>query len=255
MAVLITKAMIELPPKFAHRPPVNPDADPMGLTVGKGKNAKKIPWRGAAGLADDVRYYGRKMRESAYSRIGHLYPTVKLDDGKEATVTVWLWSRTVPCANPACNVQMPLAKTFRLQKNQSTEHWAIPEVDAASRAIRWSIQTDNINVPTDGSADRRGAICIACNQAVKTDYIREQARAGKMGQQMTAIIAVVDGKRIYLPPGSADIQASEAAGPAWKPATTLPPMVTKAISLQSYGWTHWHHIFSERQLLNTNHFQ
>ena len=68
VAVLITKALIELPPKFANRPPVNPDADPLGLTVGKGKNAKKTPWRGAAGLADDVRYYGRQMREMAWER-------------------------------------------------------------------------------------------------------------------------------------------------------------------------------------------
>ena len=62
VAVLITKALIELPPKFADRPPVNPDANPMGLTVGKGKHAKQVPWQGAAGLANDIRYYGRKMR-------------------------------------------------------------------------------------------------------------------------------------------------------------------------------------------------
>ena len=51
VAVLITKALIELPPKFANKPPVNPEADPMGMTVGKGKKAQKVAWRGAAGLA------------------------------------------------------------------------------------------------------------------------------------------------------------------------------------------------------------
>ena len=96
VAVLITKALIELPPKFANLPPINPEADKMGMTVAKGKKAEKLPWRGPAGLANDVRYYGRKMREMAWERIGHLYPTVKLTDGKEATVTVWMWARTIP---------------------------------------------------------------------------------------------------------------------------------------------------------------
>ena len=254
VAVLITKALIELPPQFANRPPVNPAADPMGMTVGKGRSRRQVAWRGAAGLAADIRYYGRQMREMAEERIGHLYPTVKLDDGKEATVTVWLWSRTVPCPNPACNIQMPLVKTFQLQKNQNAEHYTVPEVDPASRTIRWSVRDDNGEVPVNGTADRRGAVCIACNSAVRADYIRQQARSGGMNQQMTAIIASVDGKRIYLSPRSADIRASESANPPWKPTTALPPMATKAISLQSYGWTHWHNVFTERQLLTLTTF-
>ena len=93
VAVLITKALIELPPKFANWPPVNPDANPMGMTVGKGKRAKQVPWRGTAGLADDIRYYGRKMREMAWESIGHLYPKAQLPDGGEANVIAWLWTR------------------------------------------------------------------------------------------------------------------------------------------------------------------
>ena len=88
VAVLITKALIELPPKFANRPPVNPDADPMGIALDGGE--EEVPWRGAAGLADDIRYSGRKMRELAWKRIGHLYPKAKLPKGGEATVIAWL---------------------------------------------------------------------------------------------------------------------------------------------------------------------
>ena len=113
VAVLITKALIELPPKFANRPPVNPDADPMGIALDGGKE-EEVPWRGAAGLADDIRYYGRKMRELAWERIGHLYPKAKLPKGGEATVIAWLWAHTVPCPNPACGVAMPLLRTFQL---------------------------------------------------------------------------------------------------------------------------------------------
>ena len=102
VAVLITKALIELPAKFANHPPVNPEADKMGMTMGKGKNQQKVPWRGAAGMADDIFYYGGKMRETAWQRIGRLYPKAKLPNGDEATVIGWLWARTVPCPNPAC---------------------------------------------------------------------------------------------------------------------------------------------------------
>ena len=92
---------------------LNPDADPMGIALDGGKE-EEVPWRGAAGLADDIRYYGRKMRELAWERIGHLYPKAKLPKGGEATVIAWLWARTVPCPNPACGVAMPLLRPFQL---------------------------------------------------------------------------------------------------------------------------------------------
>ncbi len=135
VAVLITKALIELPPKFANQPPVNPDADPMGLTIGKGKKAQKAPWRGAAGLADDIRYYGRKMREMAWERIGHLYPKAKVSNGGEATVIAWLWARTVPCPNPACGVAMPLMTSFQASKKKGNEHWMWPVVDRKAKTV------------------------------------------------------------------------------------------------------------------------
>ena len=119
VAVLINKALIEIPPKFRNQPPVNPEADRIGMTVGKGKRKQRLPWRGTSGLADDIRYYGAWMREEAFKRIGHLYPKAKLPDGSDATVIAWLWTRTVPCPNPACGVQMPLLKTTpNLQKEE-----------------------------------------------------------------------------------------------------------------------------------------
>src|SRR5579884_2844202 len=70
VAVLITKALIEIPPRFAGQPPVNPEA--------RRKIGHADGWRGAQGLAEDVRYYGKWMRDEAERRIGHLYPKVKL---------------------------------------------------------------------------------------------------------------------------------------------------------------------------------
>ena len=253
VAVLITKALIELPPKFANRPPVNPNADPMGMRVGKGKKAQQVPWRGSAGLADDIRYYGRRMREKAWDRIGHFYPSVELADGKEATVTVWMWTRTVPCPNPACGIKMPLIGTFQLARNKP-EYWTKPVVDRESKAISWIVQEHNTDVPSSGTASRTGANCVSCNQPVRADYIREQTKIGNMSYQMTAIIAAADGQRMYLTPTERDLKAAERATPTWKPTTPLPDVATKAISLQSYGWTQWHQIFTERQLLTLTTF-
>ena len=95
VAVLITKALVEIPAKFGGLAPINPDSRASLASIGD--------WtpKGAEGLADDVCYYGRWMREQAEERIGHLYPKVVLSDGSEAMVIAWLWARTVASPNPA----------------------------------------------------------------------------------------------------------------------------------------------------------
>ena len=245
VAVLITKALIELPPKFANRPPVNPDADTLGLTVGKGRNKRQVGWRGAAGLADDIRYYGRKMREMAWERIGHLYPKAKLPNGDEATVIAWLWARTIPCPNPACGVAMPLLKTFQLSKNN--RHWIKPTPRQGERTVSFAVQDHSRDVPDMGTVSRSGAICIACNGAVRLGYVSEQARSGKMGEQMTAIVAEGNRKRLFLSATDEHIQAAESATPDWKPQQAASDS-GNVLRPRRYGVTHWHHLFSERQL-------
>ncbi len=123
VAVLINKALIEIPPKFAGRPPVNPEAR-QSLIGGD--------WNGVRGLAEDIRYYGKRMRDEAEKRIGHLYPKVSLQNeqgGGEATVIAWLWTRTVTCPNPACGTKMPLVRSFYLSKKKGKEVWVEPHVD------------------------------------------------------------------------------------------------------------------------------
>ena len=220
VAVLITKALIELPPKFANRPPVNPDAPPMGLTVGKGKQAKQVSWRGAAGLADDVRYYGRKMREMAWERIGHLYPKAQLPDGGEATVIAWLWARTVPCPNPACGVAMPLTRNWQLSTKKKNVHWIKPVVDHSTKSVSFSVQSHKDGVPKSGTVNRNGATCVACDGAVNLEYVRQQARDGKMGEVMTCVVAKGERNRVFLPPTSGIKKIASSAAPPWRPPAT-----------------------------------
>ena len=136
VAVLINKAMIEIPPKFAGKPPVNPEAR-------KNENLIARDWKGAQGLAEDVRYYGQWMRDEAEKRIGHLYPKIKVTpemvrerpdlkayEGRDLTVIAWLWARTVKSPNPAfADVDVPLASTFMLSTKKGKEAYIEPVIE------------------------------------------------------------------------------------------------------------------------------
>jgi putative DNA methylase len=206
VAVLITKALIEIPPKFVNMPPVNPEDRARGMGA---------QWKGTAGLAADVRYYGKWMRDEAEERIGHLYPRATLPPehgGGEATVIAWLWARTVACPNPACGARMPLVRSFWLSTKPGRKVWLDPEVDHATRRVGFKVRTADARL-TDaqiavgtGYVDARGkkqkAVfrCVACGHGpVKGDYIDAEADGGRMAVSPLAI--VVEGRRgrTYLP--------------------------------------------------------
>ncbi len=254
VAVLINKALIELPPKFADQPPVNPNADGLGMPVGKGRRARRVPWRGAAGLADDIRYYGRWMREKAFEKIGHLYPKAKLQDGSEATVIAWLWARTVPCPNPVCGVAMPLMTTFQLSKKKDNAHWTRPVVDRDAKTIRFEVQTSDNGIPVDRTVlNGKGALCLSCDSLVTQDYIREQSMAGNMGAQMTGIVAEGAPKRLFLSPTEEHAKVAKFAKPSWTPNQKM-PSTANLVSGRGYGITHWRQLFTERQLCSLTTF-
>ena len=266
VAVLINKALIELPHKFANRPPVNPDADPIGMltgkSIGRGKNRKPeiIAWRGAAGLADDIRYYGNWMRQQAFNRIGSLYPKAKLPDGGEATVIAWLWARTVPCNNPICGADMPLLSSFELSTKKNNQHWIKPVVERGDERepprIRFVVQNHKDGVPSwDGTVipGGKGARCVACGDGVDHTYIRDKSKEGSMRAVMTCIVAQGNRKRVFISPTDEHIQSAQNAKPAWRPTQSLPERAL-GFRVQRYGFTHWHQLFSERQLLTLTTF-
>lgn len=237
VAVLITKAMIELPPKFASLPPVNPDA------TAKLGNAG---WSGAQGLANDVRYYGRWMRDAAVRHIGHLYPTVTLPSehgGGEATVIAWLWARTVKCPNPACGVAMPLVRSFTLSSKKGRETFIEPIVDNGE--IQFEIRRGT-KAP-EGTVGRNGAKCVRCDSTVPLAYIREEGQASRLGVQMMAIVASGNRRRIYLPPDAKHTSTAAAASPDGAPDTELP---TRALGfrVQGYGMARHRDLLTDRQL-------
>lgn len=232
VAVLINKALIELPARFRDHKPVNPDAQ-------QGMRAGTAP---KSALADDVRWYGRWMRDEAQRRIGQLYP--KGPSGE--TVIAWLWARMVKCPNPACGARMPLVRSFALSTKRGKEAWVEPLVDHAARAVRFAVR-QGPGAP-EGTVNRQGARCIVCGAAVPFDYVAEEGRAGRMGAQMMAIVTEAKGGRGY----SAPDDEQEAAAHVQKPEGVLDsslPTEALGFRVQRYGMTRHRDLFTARQLV------
>lgn len=239
VAVMINKAMIEIPPKFAGKPPINPEAQ-AGLAPGG-------QWKGSAGLAEDVRYYGEWMKQKAFERIGHLYPKVKVpkeQGGGEATVIAWIWARTVKCPNPACGCEMPLAHSFILSKKKGKEAWIEPIFEGEK--LLYKVHTEG-KPAQEGTVTRQGAVCAACGAPVGFPYIREESKSGRMGAHLCAIVAEGKSGRIYISPDAEHILAANCPTPDNYPTGNLAPKFTGG-SCVPYGLDEFHKLFTNRQL-------
>jgi len=242
VAVLITKALIEIPPKFAGHAPVNPEY--------RAKMGAESGWRGAHGLAEDVRYYGKWMREEAQKRIGYLYPKITLPHkygGSDATVIAWIWARTIKCPNPACGAQMPLVRSFSLSTKAGKKAWVEPVVNRTTKTVRFEVRMGQ-GTPPEGTVTRQGATCIVCSTPVPFDHIRAEGREERMDAQLMAIVAEGQHGRVYLQPTAEQEAIAAEAQPDWAPETNLPE---KALSfrVQLYGMTRHRDLFTPRQLV------
>jgi putative DNA methylase len=257
VAVLINKAMIEIPPKFAGRPPVNPEWQ-------KNKDLIGREWKGAQGLAEDVRYYGKWMRDEAEKRIGHLYPKIAVTAemakerpdlkpyvGKELTVIAWLWARTVKSPNPAFReVDVPLASTFMLSTKAGKEAYVDPVTEGGG--YRFMVKSGK---PYDAAATKvgtklaRGANfrCLMSGTPIAGDYIKAEGKAGRMGARLMAIVAEGERGRVYLSPTSEQEVAAKKAKPEWKPDGAFVEDA-RAFTPCLYGLNEWQKLFSDRQL-------
>lgn len=240
--MLITKALVEIPPRFADRAPVHP-AEGQGRTAGS--------WSGAQGLAEDIRYYGAWMRDEAEARIGDCYTKARLPNdlgGGEATVIAWIWARTVTCPNPACGAEMPLVRSFALSTKKGKKARVDPVVDRSAKSVRFEVRTDE-SAPADGTVDRRGARCIVCESPVPFDHVRAEGRAGRMGARLMAIVAEGNRQRIYLSPDDVHEEIAASAVPTEDvPDTDLPDQAL-GFRVQAYGMTKHRDLFTGRQLV------
>ena len=265
VAVLINKAMIEIPPKFAGRPPVNPQVrrDYLGKDAG---GTPALPgWKGAQGLAEDVRYYGRWMRDEAEKRIGHLYPKVEVTAamarerpdleryvGRKLTVIAWLWARTVKSPNPAFrDVDVPLASTFMLSTKKGKEAYVEPVIEGSG--YRFTVKVGppgNAGVPpAQGTKLGRGANfrCLMSDTPIAGDHIKAEGKAGRMGARLISIVMEGDRRRVYLAPTSEHEERAREAEPEWLPENDLIGKCRDQLPL--YGMNNFADLFTPRQLV------
>jgi putative DNA methylase len=274
VAVLITKAMIEIPPRFAGRPPVHPKRD------------RHRHWKGAQGLAEDVRHYGQWMREEAERRIGHLYPKIEVTPamvaerpdlkpylGRKLTVIAWLWARTVRSPNPAfAQVEVPLASSFLLSSKAGKEAWVEPVIEGApvqdlgmgggdlvglaeraaqAKGYRFVVRVGK--PPPEAKAGTklaRGANfrCVMSGTPIAGDYIKAEGQAGRMGARLMATVAEGERGRVYLSPTAEHEAAARKARPAWRPEGEVPARLTGGTCVP-YGLRTWGDLFTDRQLV------
>jgi putative DNA methylase len=268
VAVLINKAMIEIPPKFAGQPPLNPESR-------KDHDLFKRDWLGAQGLAEDVRYYAQWMRDEAEKRIGQLYPKIEITPemakerpdlkayiGKNLTVIAWLWTRTVKSPNPAFSqVEVPLASTFMLSTKAGKEAYVEPIVQGDG--YRFSVK---VGKPKDIEAAKNGTragkaqdfLCLMSGVPVPRSYVRDEGKAGRVGARLMAIVAEGDQGRIYLPPTELheslarraikNTVVDEARSTFLSGSIPTRAMITGGVC-SAYGLSTWGLLFTPRQIV------
>lgn len=251
VAVLIGKALVEIPPKFAGRRPVNPKARE------DAKHGELRSWKGAQALADDVRYYGQWMRDEAENRIGHLYPKATLPDGSEATVIAWLWARTVRSPDPAAKGAMvPLVSSFMLSTREGKKAWVEPVADSSAQD-GWRFEVKNgILAKADeerlktGTKTGRGSnfFCILSGAAIDSEHVKTEGFAGRMGARLMAVVAESSPTRVYLSPTANHETIAATAKPEWEPEGDLPNDPRNFWTVQ-YGLGTFASLFTQRQLV------
>ncbi|MEZ2144787.1 DUF1156 domain-containing protein [Bradyrhizobium sp. DN5] len=255
VAVLINKAMIEYPPKFAGRPPVNPEAC-------SSRDSWSRQWSGAQGLAEDVRHYGQWMREEARKRIGSLYPPVEITAEmakqrpdlkplvkKKLTVIAWIWTRTVKSPNPAFHhVDVPLASTFVLSSKEGQQAYIEPIVNRDS--YRFSVKIGKPSARAkDGAKLGRGSFqCVLSQAPISADYVKQEANAGRMGTRLMAVVAEGDRRRVYLPPSQEQETVAANANPDWRPDLPFAHN-SRHMTPWAYGLDNFGALFTQRQIV------
>jgi putative DNA methylase len=248
--------MIEIPPKFAGRAPVHPSVKKEASTVAR-------PWKGAEGLAGDVRRYGQWMRDEAEKRIGHLYPKIEITKemaaerpdlkplvGQKLTVIAWLWARTVKSQNPAySHIDVPLASTFVLSSKEGKEAYVEPVIKKDGYEFTVKVGKPPAGAQGGTTAGKRQAFrCLLSNAPIGYDHIRTEGKAGRMQQRLMAIVAESSSGRVYLSPTTDHEKQAASANPTWVPENKLPDN-PRDFKTPNYGMSTFGELFTNRQLV------
>ena len=266
VAVLIGKALVEIPPKFCGRSPINPKARV------EAAHGQLRAWKGAQGLAEDVRYYGQWMRDEAARRIGRLYPKATLQDGSEATVIAWLWARTVRSPDPAAKSAMvPLVSSFMLSTKEGKKVWVDPVLDDNARD-GWKFEIRDGTLAPDAEAKLKlgtkagkgqAFICLLTGSPIERPYIQNEGKAGRLDQRLMAIVVEAKRGRAYIRPDDTHEEIAlsleqredvlEARSGFLSPKTPTRAQITGGVC-SAYGLSSYGHLFTGRQIVGLTTF-
>ena len=242
VAVLIQRAMIEIPSRFAGRPPVSPALD-----------AHMTTWERAQGLAADIEAYGQWMRDEAWKRIGQHYPDVDAPNGEKLTPIAWIWARTVQSPDPAWNGPVPLVASWLLSKRPGKPLvWIEPIINRENQTITYEIREGG-NPTFERTVTRSGAQCVATHSPIPFPYVRRSGSQGELSSTLMAVVAEGSAGRIYTNPTEDQLTASD--------VTSRVDQLQGAIfdwpgrtNVVRYGFSRWEQLFSPRQLLALSTF-
>lgn len=236
LATFINKALIEIPGPLAGLPPVNPESD-----TSSGRE-----WKGLRGLAEDLRYYGRVLKDQMSVQLAELFPKVSVPGPKgaqEATVVAWLWVRTVPCH--ACGGHTPLAKSFELATVEDKVVWAEPVPDRSSKRVRFEVREAEGPAP-EGTLGSTSARCLLCGVRLSLSWIRQSGKAGNLQAQMMALVIDLGGRRHYLPPPPEHEALAAQVTPLIQIDFEIPEGPASA-TLREHGLTSYKQLYTPRQ--------
>lgn len=239
VAVMIGKAMIEIPPKFGNLSPVHPG--------GKERNH----YRNAEGLAEDVRFYGDWIREKALERIGSLYPQVDLPKkygGGKATAVAWLWTRTVRTPNPAFGgAHVPLLKSSLLSSVKGNEAWIGINTDRNAGSYTLEVHTSG-QPEVDGTVMRTAAVCALSGDTIPLAYIQAEGRAKRLGDRLLAVVCETSAGKVFISPTELQETVALSAVPQEEVDTPIDHW-RSCTNCVVYGYDTFQSLFSRRQLL------
>lgn len=239
VAVMITKALVELPKVRSGLPPVHKSDNVLGNSA---------EWERAQGLAEDIRHYGSWMCAKAKDKIGVHYPHYVVNGSAAQTVVAWIWARTVMCPNPGCQVRTPLVRSFWLSKKKGREAWV--ETTVVDRTVEFSVQCNAKGPRVEGTVNRQGAVCVSCNAPIPFDHIRKEAKENPRSLEPVPMAMVVDGgrNRKYVDFTLDQRDASLVERAQYNENANLPQQAL-GFRVRAYGYESYFDLFSDRQLL------
>ena len=242
VAVMINKAMTEIPSRFCGRAPINPDTRQLC--------AQTTGWVGAAGLAKDVEFYGNRLRDVAFMRVGHLYPKARIPNdqgGGESSVVAWIWTRTTKCPNPLCGCEMPLASSYVLSNKKGNEVWAEPKYEKGE--LKFAIHKGKCPKGKESAKQGRSAVfkCPVCGETTTDSYVKNKGKRHELGSRLMAVVAEARRGRLYLSPDEEQIIAAQVPKPDDYPIGAMPEN-PRWFSPPAFGMTEYSDLFNNRQL-------